>query len=82
MLSIMDTQWVSVSRNYGWPFKRIVELCKPSHLGQARKEEFAFAAMRARERMQQGDTDRVDFMSYILKHNDEKGYAFLNRNRM
>ncbi|KAH8661384.1 cytochrome P450 [Tricladium varicosporioides] len=73
MLSIIDNQWVTVSSNYGWPLKRIIEMCKPRHLGQARKEEFAFAAMRARERMQQGDTDRVDFMSYILKHNDEKG---------
>jgi len=45
----------------------------PRGSAKARKEEFAFASLKARERMAQGDIDRADFMSYILKYNDEKG---------
>jgi cytochrome P450 len=51
----------------------------PRGLNEARKEEFAFASRRARERMSQGSTDRTDFMSYILKYNDEKGYSLTLR---
>jgi hypothetical protein len=40
---------------------------------KARKEEWAFASERAKQRIAESVTDRADFMSYILKYNDEKG---------
>lgn len=45
----------------------------PRGLEKARREEFSFASQKARERISQGETGRADFMSYILKYNDEKG---------
>lgn len=37
--------------------------------------QFRFSSDRAKERMALGPTDRADFMSYILRHNDEKGMS-------
>ncbi|KAF4633926.1 hypothetical protein G7Y89_g4186 [Cudoniella acicularis] len=37
------------------------------------EKQFAFASAKAKERLSQGSTDRADFMSYILRYNDEKG---------
>jgi len=75
--SIKDFTFTRVSKHFPWPLEKLVYSLSPRGLYEARKEEFAFASRRARERMLQGSTDRADFMSYILKYNDEKGYGSL-----
>ncbi|RYP03582.1 hypothetical protein DL764_005043 [Monosporascus ibericus] len=46
------------------------------NLTTARKNEFDFATLRAKERITQGITmEKHDFMSYMLKYNDEKGMS-------
>lgn len=62
-----------LARHFPTPIFQLLRKLQPAGLSKSRAEEFAFASQKARERMNQGDTDRVDFMSYILKHNDEKG---------
>jgi hypothetical protein len=62
-----------MARNFPSPIFDLMRKWQPQNLKKSRKEEFAFASLKARERMNQGGTDRVDFMSYILKYNDEKG---------
>lgn len=45
-------------------------------LSQARKDEFGFAVASAKKRMARGvDEGKHDFMSYMLKNNDDKGYV-------
>jgi len=64
---------VRVSKHFPWPFDKIVYSLGPPELKSAQKVDYDFASGKARTRMAQGETDRVDFMSYILRHNDEKG---------
>ncbi|KAL8387040.1 hypothetical protein RB595_010202 [Gaeumannomyces hyphopodioides] len=47
-----------------------------SALVQARKAEFGFAVASAKKRLARGvDEGKHDFMSYMLKHNDERGLS-------
>lgn len=47
-------------------------------LSQARKDEFGFAVASAKKRMARGvDEGKHDFMSYMLKNNDDKGYVMV-----
>jgi len=62
-------------RHLSSPFFELLWALRPKALKENRAEEFEFATQRARARMSQGVTDRVDFMSYILKYNDEKGWV-------
>ncbi len=73
--TIKDASFYRAAHAFPWPINKIMYKYKSeSHgLSKARYQEFEFASRKARERMLQGSTDRVDFMSYILKHNDEKG---------
>ncbi|KAK7959301.1 cytochrome P450 [Apiospora aurea] len=55
------------------PLYRIVV---DDELSKARKAEFNFATERARERLERGIMmEKHDFMSYMLKYNDEKGMS-------
>lgn len=73
-LSVKDDAFIRVSKHFPWPLNKIVYAIRPSELGNAREDEFAFASVKAKERMSQGFVpDRADFMNYILKYNDEKG---------
>lgn len=61
------------SREFWWPFSSLV-VWSASAKGVASNLQHAdFSYAKARERIAQGSTDRADFMSYMLKHNDEKG---------
>ncbi|TVY55884.1 Cytochrome P450 monooxygenase aclL [Lachnellula cervina] len=71
--SLKDGSFVRVSKQFSWPFDKLVYALAPAELKIAQKVDYDFASGKARTRMAQGDTDRADFMSYILKHNDEKG---------
>jgi hypothetical protein len=57
------------------PLSQIFYKLTPRDTQHAQDEHLEFSARKARQRMMQGGTDREDFMSYILKHNDEKGYV-------
>ncbi|TVY84338.1 Cytochrome P450 monooxygenase aclL [Lachnellula suecica] len=72
-LSVKDITFARVSKQFSWPFDKLVYAMKPRGLGVARADQFAFASQRAKQRMSQGVTDRADFMSYLLRYNDEKG---------
>lgn len=47
----------------------------PKHLVQSQKEHRALSEKTAKKRLEAGGTERGDFMSYILRHNDEKGMS-------
>ncbi|TVY19188.1 Cytochrome P450 monooxygenase [Lachnellula arida] len=71
--SIKDSTLVRVSKQFPYPFDKLVYRMSPQETRAAQKMDYDFTSGKARDRMAQGDTDRADFMSYILKHNDEKG---------
>ena len=45
----------------------------PKKLIKGSKEHLSLSFEKAKKRVESGRTDREDFMSYILRHNDEKG---------
>lgn len=45
----------------------------PKWVREKAKEQYQLIQQTALKRVELGDTDREDFMSYILRHNDEKG---------
>ncbi|KAK4681747.1 hypothetical protein QC764_110160 [Podospora pseudoanserina] len=47
----------------------------PKHLVKSQKEHRALSEKTAKKRLEAGGTERGDFMSYILRHNDEKGMS-------
>lgn len=49
------------------------DLIMPRKIAQSSIEHFHLTSRTARKRVESGKTDREDFMSYILRHNDEKG---------
>lgn len=53
--------------------KRLVSLFVPARLVRSRKEHAALSEQTAKRRLEGGNVERGDFMSYILRHNDEKG---------
>jgi len=62
-----------LARYFPSPIFELLRTLQP-RLEKAQAGQWSFASDKAKERMNQGGTDRADFMSYILKHNDEKGY--------
>lgn len=76
--SIKATSFIREANFYPSPIKEIMRMLVPKNLTKSRNESFDFAALKARERLEQG-TDRPDFTSYILRHNDEKGYVFSDK---
>jgi len=60
------------ARRFPSPLKELFRKFIPQNLIQGREDQFQFSAQRAKKRMNEG-TDREDFMSYILRANDEKG---------
>lgn len=53
--------------------KPVVSLLIPKKLVRSRLEHMALSEQTARRRLDSGNVSREDFMSYILRHNDEKG---------
>ncbi|AEO64353.1 uncharacterized protein THITE_2110425 [Thermothielavioides terrestris NRRL 8126] len=64
--------FTEVMRRYP-ALRHLVKLFVPSQLVRSQKEHFALAQETARRRLESGNVSREDFMSYILRHNDEKG---------
>lgn len=50
-----------------------VSLVTPAHLKRSLEEHYQLSKSSAMKRLESRDTEREDFMSYILRHNDEKG---------
>ena len=50
-------------------------LLLPQKLVRSQKEHFALSEQTAKRRLASGNVSREDFMSYILRHNDEKGMS-------
>lgn len=75
--SLKDSFLERTFNRFIWPLNKIAYIFwVEKALTKARKDEFDFATHRARERIAQGITmEKHDFMSYMLKYNDEKGYA-------
>ncbi|KAI1001144.1 Cytochrome P450 monooxygenase [Podosphaera aphanis] len=72
-LLIKDNSYWAASQKFPWPLNKIAYGMSPPETRASRYQLTDFAAQKVRERLSQGSTDRVDFMSHILKHNDEKG---------
>lgn len=53
--------------------KALVSFFVPKKLVQSYKEHWALSERTAKRRLESGNVTREDFMSYILRHNDEKG---------
>ena len=52
---------------------RLVALAMPARLVRSREEHRALSRATALRRLEGGNVEREDFMSYILRYNDEKG---------
>ena len=55
------------------PISTLLFSFNPPSMNSNSAASFGYCYERARSRIAEGATDRADFMSYILKHNDEKG---------
>ncbi|KAL2018184.1 hypothetical protein VTK56DRAFT_1157 [Thermocarpiscus australiensis] len=53
--------------------KPLVTLFIPPKLVRSQREHWALSEQTAKRRLESGNVSREDFMSYILRHNDEKG---------
>ncbi|RYP86559.1 hypothetical protein DL769_000731 [Monosporascus sp. CRB-8-3] len=75
--SLKDSFLERTLGRFPWPLNKITYyLWVPRDLTKARRNEFDFASFRAKERMAQGITiEKHDFMSYMLKYNDEEGMS-------
>lgn len=51
----------------------VKDVIMPKKIAQSTVHHFNLTSSTARKRLESGKTDREDFMSYILRHNDEKG---------
>ncbi|KAH6715439.1 cytochrome P450 [Leptodontidium sp. MPI-SDFR-AT-0119] len=71
--SVKDGALFKVAKSFPRPIYDWLCSLKPKSGIAAQKEEYEFATKKAKARIQAGDVDRVDFMSYILKYNDERG---------
>ncbi|KKA20160.1 Cytochrome P450 [Rasamsonia emersonii CBS 393.64] len=70
--SLKAANYVRAARRFPSPLKEMLFMFLPRSLMESREYQFRFARERARTRMAQG-SGREDFMSYILRANDEKG---------
>jgi cytochrome P450 len=71
--SVKDSALFKVAKSFPRPISDWISSLKPKSGETAQKEEYEFATKKAKARIQAGDVDRLDFMSYILKYNDERG---------
>jgi cytochrome P450 len=55
--------------------KSFASLVQPAALVRSREEHWALSEQTTKKRIESGNTTREDFMSYILRHNDEKGMS-------
>jgi cytochrome P450 len=69
--SVLDT----IARSFPHPIQDWIYGMIPESGVTAEKEEYEFATNKVKARIQAGDVDKVDFMSYILKYNDERGMS-------
>ena len=72
-LSLKGSALYAIANQFSSPIFGLMMYLQPRNTKGAKAEEYAFAPRRAQERTNQGGADRVDFMSYILKNNGEKG---------
>ncbi|KAL1966235.1 hypothetical protein VTN77DRAFT_4787 [Rasamsonia byssochlamydoides] len=70
--TIKAVTFLRAARRFPSPVKEILFKFVPASLVESRKYQFKFSAERARRRIMQG-SEREDFISYILRANDEKG---------
>jgi cytochrome P450 len=73
--TMKDSVYTRICNTFSPPFSHLLYYLKPDSGVMAHIAQFRFSADRAKERMALGATDRADFMSYILRHNDEKGMS-------
>ena len=71
--SVKDVAFVRIAKAFPRPIADWVNSLRPKTGTVAMREEFEFATKKAQARIQAGDIERADFMSYILKYNDERG---------
>jgi cytochrome P450 len=57
------------------PFERVIQMLIPPSMKAIRRENFDYTCEKVTRRMELGPGGRPDFMSYILRHNDEKGMS-------
>ncbi|KAI0997610.1 Cytochrome P450 monooxygenase [Podosphaera aphanis] len=73
--TIKDSSYWAASQRFPWPLNKLIYMMSPSDTKSSRYDLSDFGAQKVRDRLAQDSTDRVDFMSYILKYNDEKGMS-------
>lgn len=71
--SLKDGALSKVANSFPRPINDWICCFKPKSGVTAQKDEYDFATRKAKARIQAGDVDRADFMSYVLKYNDERG---------
>jgi cytochrome P450 len=72
--NIKGTVYSEVMRRYPM-LKSLVMLLMPKKLLRSQREHWALTEQTATRRIESGNVSREDFMSYILRHNDEKGMS-------
>ncbi|CVL13355.1 cytochrome P450 [Fusarium proliferatum] len=71
---VRSGNWIRAARRFPPPLNYLGKMLIPRHLLEERKYQFIFSRDKVNRRVEQ-DTDRSDFMSYILQANDEKGMS-------
>lgn len=71
--SVKDGSLVKIANTLPQPMRTLLKTMIPKSNANAAKEEYIFATKKVKARIQAGEAKKVDFMSYILKHNDERG---------
>ncbi|CAI6029751.1 unnamed protein product [Clonostachys chloroleuca] len=71
--NIKSFTYLMVARRLG--FEGLAPYITPAHLAKSAREHAELTKETARKRIASKDTEREDFMSYILRHNDEKGMS-------
>lgn len=71
--SVKDGSLVKIANTFPQPMQTLLKRMIPKSNADAAKEEYMFATKKVKARIQAGEAKKVDFMSYILKHNDERG---------
>ncbi|EPQ67389.1 Bgt-1532 [Blumeria graminis f. sp. tritici] len=72
-LFIKDSLYWAACDDFPWPLDKLLYRLTPSETRDAPFQATDFANQKARARMARDSSELVDFMSYIMKHNDEKG---------
>ncbi|KAI9168043.1 Cytochrome P455 monooxygenase [Paramyrothecium foliicola] len=69
--SVAFAAWAQLLKRYSLESAALALV--PKSMIEAMEEHEALTKATVMRRLQSGNTDRADFMSYILRHNDEKG---------